>query len=90
MGGMIKTPAEVFSVGEMLEEELSARGWTLRRLAEEMDGEADFNFLTLMVLDLRRKDILLDVETAQKIGRALGTSSEFWLNIDSVWRTNDR
>jgi plasmid maintenance system antidote protein VapI len=86
-------PAEVFHVGAFIAEEMEARGWTSRDLAERMGGkgkEIDVNQLTI---DLtlacaleKRPGVLLGRPTAEGLERAFGGSAKTWLRLDSMWQ----
>lgn len=71
---------------EFLDDELKARGWTRRDLAERMGGDAGHNELTLQLLELRDPNVFLGDKSALAIGRAFGTGHEVWLNLDNSWR----
>jgi HTH-type transcriptional regulator/antitoxin HigA len=73
------TPAEVFSPGELLRDELAERGcaeatfadilgWTVPAVSDILNGKAK-----------------VTAETAVSIGAALGTSAELWLNLQSAF-----
>lgn len=76
-------PAHVI---DFIDEELAARGWSRRDLAERMGGDADRNELSLQFLDIRDPDVLLGEESAEAIGRAFGTGPEIWSNLFNTWR----
>lgn len=73
-------------VVDFIDEELKARDWTRRDLAERMDNDANRDELALQLLDLRDPGVLLGEESAEGIGRAFGTGPELWLNLDATWR----
>jgi plasmid maintenance system antidote protein VapI len=76
-------PAHVL---EFIDEELTARGWSRRDLAERMGGEPNHEELALQLLELRDPDVFLGEESARALGRAFGTGPEIWANLDSTWR----
>lgn len=79
--------AEVFPVGVFLADELSARGWTIRDLAERMGGDADIIELALeLLVRTPNPKMILDDQTARGLAAALGTSKELWLRLDKTWR----
>jgi len=88
------TPAEVFPPGEYIEDELKARGWTTRALAERMgveDVEHEEFALDLMLAGYGMepefsKNIILDEQTARGLARAFGGSHQYWLEHDRIWR----
>jgi len=84
-------PAEAFPVGEYLEDELKARGWTTRDCAERMCGNVDIDQLTLDLCIALAHDsanyrcVMMGAETARGLEIALGTSAETWLNLDRAY-----
>ncbi len=75
-----RTPAEVFHPGEHLLDELNARGWTAEDFAEKIESPVGY------VEELLKCNRLITIATAQKIGEALGTSCELWLNLQIAYR----
>ena len=65
--------AEVFPVGEILADELEARGWTQAEFAEVLGRPAQF----VSEIIAGKKEITRD--SAAQIAAALGTSAEMWL-----------
>lgn len=90
MNSKRKPIAEAFSPGEYLQDELDARGWSMRGLAERMGGSPDeinINHCAIEMLILAEdKRVLLGDDFAQDLANALGTSKEVWLNLDKTWR----
>lgn len=76
-------PAHVL---DFIDEELKARGWSRRDLAERMGGDADRNELSLQILELRDPNVFLGEESAAEIGHAFGTGTEIWVNLENTWR----
>lgn len=86
------TAAEVFPVGEHLADEIDARGWTQADFAEILGRPAQF----VSEIMTGKKEITR--ESAAQIAAALGTSTEFWLNLQDAyllwkqaldWRTRE-
>lgn len=75
-----------FHVWEYLEEAMQAQGHTLESLAEAMGGDPRVNLLTLYLVSGQDERLVLGQEAADGLGKALGTSSEVWLNFDTAWR----
>ncbi|WP_227659117.1 MULTISPECIES: HigA family addiction module antitoxin [unclassified Corynebacterium] len=73
------TPAEVFSAGEILSDELEARGWSQADLASILGRPHQF----VSEVISGKKEITR--ESAAQIGAALGTSAQFWLNIQDSY-----
>lgn len=75
--------AELFPAGELLADELDARGWTQADFAEILGRPAQF------VSEILSGKKEITRESASQIGAALGTSAEFWLNLQDsyfLWR----
>ncbi len=76
-------PAEAFPVGEHLVEELDERGWTQAEFAEILGRPPQ----VISEIVSGRKEITR--ESAAQIAAALGTSPQFWLNLQDqyhLWR----
>jgi HTH-type transcriptional regulator/antitoxin HigA len=67
--------AEIFPVGEMLADELEARGWTQVEFAEVLGRPAQF------VSEILSGKKEITRESATQIAAALGTSPEMWLKM---------
>lgn len=79
-------PAEVFHPGEHLLDELEARGWSQVEFAEIIGRSAR---LVNEVINGRRG---ITPETAVAFAAALGTSAEFWMNLETsyqLWKTSE-
>lgn len=75
-----RTPAETFPPGEFLKEELEARGWTQIDLAEILGRPIQ----AINEIIAGKKTITPD--TAKELADALGTSAQFWLNLESTYQ----
>lgn len=73
-------PVEAFPPGEFIKDELEARGWEQRDLAEIM-GRPE-----RLVSELIGGKRALTPETAQQLGQAFGTGAQLWLNLESAYR----
>lgn len=73
-------PAEAFPPGEFLREELAERGWTQADLADILGKSLP---LVNEVICGKRE---ITPATAQALSAALGTSAQFWLNLESTYR----
>ncbi|WP_419928963.1 HigA family addiction module antitoxin [Candidatus Poriferisocius sp.] len=69
-----------FTPGEILSDELEARGWSTARLAETMGRTVE---AVTAILEDRTE---ITAEIADEIGRALGTGPELWLNLQDNYR----
>jgi len=79
-----RIPAEIFPPGEYLRDELEERGWTQTEFAEIIGRPP--RVINEIIAGKRG----VTPETAREISAALGTSAEFWMNLESVyqlWRT---
>lgn len=66
-----------FPVGKYIADELAARGWTTRDLAERMGGDVAVNELSLeLIIHVHDKSMYMGKETAGGLARAFGTSAE--------------
>jgi len=74
-----RRPARVVHPGEILGEELNARGILLHHFAVK----AGIMFPT--IFHLVNGSIPITPDLAQKIGAALGTSPELWLNLQKQY-----
>lgn len=70
----------VCAPGELLREELDARGWTQADLAEVLGRPVR------LVHELLAAKRAITPETAQGLADALGTSAEFWMNLESQYQ----
>lgn len=86
-----KTAAEVFPVGHYIQEELDERGWTVVELALRMNGvnvrKVGIDQLAVeLLMAVNDPKLLLDKETAEKLGLAFDVQSGFFLNLDRAYR----
>jgi HTH-type transcriptional regulator/antitoxin HigA len=72
--------AEVFPPGDVIREELEARGWTQSDLAAILGRP----FQTVNAICNGRKAIT--PQTARELEAALGPSAEFWMNLETSYR----
>ncbi|MDD2325104.1 MAG: HigA family addiction module antitoxin [Alphaproteobacteria bacterium] len=75
-----RQPAEAFPPGEFLRDELEARGWNQAEFADIIGRPAR---LVSEILAGKRG---ITPETAIAIAAALGTSPEFWMNLDASYQ----
>jgi addiction module HigA family antidote len=73
-------PARVPSSGRILSRELDARGWTQKDLAEIM------NYPAQAIDEIVRGIKQITPELAHDLSQALGTSPDFWANLESKYR----
>ncbi|HLW65370.1 MAG TPA: HigA family addiction module antitoxin [Gemmataceae bacterium] len=72
--------AQVFPPGEFLGEELDTRGWTQAYLAERMKRPLR------SINEIINGKKAITVETALDLSECLGTSPEYWLNLEVAFR----
>src|SRR6266849_3688682 len=76
-----RTPAEVFSPGEFIRDELDARGWTQGDLAQIMGRPLQ------LVNELVSGKKQITPETALGLAKAFGDDDAlYWMNLDNVYR----
>ena len=73
-------PARAVSPGEVLSVELEARGWTQKDLADIMSRP--YQAINEIIKGTKQ----ITPHTAIELAEAFGTSSEFWLNLESNYR----
>ena len=73
-------PAEAFPPGDFLKEELEERGWTQDDLAAIMGKQVR----TVNELVVGKRSVTPG--TAKSLAAALGTTAQFWLNLDSAYK----
>lgn len=75
-----RTPAEVFPPGEFLRDELECRNWTQTEFAEIIGRPPR------VVNEIIAGKRSVTPETAREFAAALGTSAQFWLNLETSYR----
>lgn len=75
-----RTPAEVFSPGEFLKEELDQRGWSQQELADILDRPPR------LISEIVGGKRAITPETAVGLSKALGSSAEYWMNLESQYQ----
>jgi HTH-type transcriptional regulator / antitoxin HigA len=73
-------PARAVAPGRILSRELEARGWTQRELAEIIGRPPQ------TINEIIRGTKQITPETALELSAALGTSAEFWTNLEANYR----
>lgn len=73
-------PFRPIAPGEILKDELDARGWTQSDLAEILGRP-----IQAINEIINCKEAIVPA-TAVELSRAFGTSAEFWLNLESAYR----
>jgi HTH-type transcriptional regulator/antitoxin HigA len=72
--------AETFSPGELIEEELEARGWSQRDLAEIMGVQPS------LVCGLVKGKRSVSLNLARNLAAAFGNSAQHWINLEAAYR----
>lgn len=75
-----RIPAEGFLPGDLIKEELEARGWMQDDLAEILGRTLP------SVNEIITGKRGITVESAKGLGEAFGTGAQFWLNMESTYR----
>ena len=75
-----RMPAETFPPGEFLKEELDARGWTQMDLAEILGRPIQ------AINEIIAGKKVITPDTAKELADALGTSAQYWLNLESSYQ----
>ena len=75
-----RRPAEVFPPGDFLSEELEERGWSQTDLAAVLGRPV--TVVSAIIKGKRR----ITPDTAAGLAAALGTSPEFWMNLDAIYQ----
>jgi HTH-type transcriptional regulator/antitoxin HigA len=75
-----RVPAEVFSPGELIKDEIGARGWSQIELAEVLGRPGR------LVSELIAGKRAVTPETAKGLGEAFGTGAQFWMNMESSYQ----
>jgi len=73
-------PFRPVSPGEILRAELEARGWSQKGLAERISRPYQ------AVNEIIRGRKQITAATALALSSAMGTSAEFWMNLESNYR----
>jgi HTH-type transcriptional regulator/antitoxin HigA len=79
---MERTAAEVFPPGDLIREELEARGWTQNDLAEILGRPPR---LVSEIISAKRA---ITPETAQGLADAFGTDAQIWMNLETSYQLN--
>lgn len=86
---MKRIPAECFSPGEFIRDEIKARGLTERgfEVLLMVKGCTDVQVFACQLAAYNDDpDLILDADTADGLSKALGASPEYWMNLDKAWR----
>lgn len=75
-------PARAVSPGRILQRELDARGWTQKDLAEITKRPPQ------AINEIIKGTKQITPETARELSCALGTTAEFWINLETNYRLN--
>jgi HTH-type transcriptional regulator/antitoxin HigA len=75
-------PARIVTPGRILSRELDARGWTQKDLAEIMGRPPQ------TINEIIKDNKQITPETAIELSKALGTTPNFWINLETNYRLN--
>jgi HTH-type transcriptional regulator / antitoxin HigA len=76
-----RQPAEMFPPGDFLGEEMAERGLDVEWLCQTLRCD-DYGALALL-----RGERALNALEAGRLGRALGTGPELWMNLEATWQS---
>lgn len=76
----MKSIPEAFPVGTFIQEELHARGWSQKHLAEKMDIKPS---AVNRIISGHKK---MTAKTAMQLADVFGTSAKMWMELDSAWQ----
>jgi HTH-type transcriptional regulator / antitoxin HigA len=76
----IRDVAEAFPPGEMLKDELDARGWTQDVLAEITSIPAP------VISNVIKGKRAISVDIASSLAAAFGTTAQFWMNLETSYQ----
>jgi HTH-type transcriptional regulator/antitoxin HigA len=82
-------PAEVFPPGEFIRDELEARGITERGfqvLLFSVGCTPVQVFACELAAYVDDKDLILDRDTAECLGKAFDVDADYFINLDRMWR----
>ena len=81
-----RIPAEGFTLGSYIQEELDARGWSVSELALRMVAEDIAIWqLTIELQIAMDEPTLLSQETADRLGAAFDVSPESFINLNNAY-----
>lgn len=80
MGKPAQRPAELFPLSEHIQDELTARGWSQQDLADRMERPIG------QIKSMMKGKRPLMPKMADALANAMGTSAEFWINLDRAYR----
>lgn len=75
-----RKPADTFSPGEFLKEELDHRGWSQQELADILDRPPR------LISEIVGGKRAITPETAIGLSKALDVSAEYWMNLESQYQ----
>ena len=73
-------PVRAISLGRILQRELDSRGWTQKDLAEITKRPPQ------TINEIIKGTKQITPETARELSAALGTTAEFWINLETNYR----
>lgn len=79
-------PAQAFHVSDFIDDELRARGWSETDLVSRMGYDPEIAFYELVAIRLQSRNVFLELDTAEGLANAFGTSPDLWMRIDAAWQ----
>lgn len=83
-----RVPAEYWHPSVFMQEEMGARGWSRDDLATKM-AHHDWGISRLSLdfyFDVGPNEPDMLIGDGEDFARAFGTSAQFWLNLEAIWR----
>jgi hypothetical protein len=82
-----RTPAMVFSLAEMLGDEMAARGWTIEDAGARMseNGAARDSLILATMMSVQSDGLILTDDFFSGLSRAFDVSEDFFRNIHRQW-----
>ena len=81
-------PVQVFSLSEILADEMIARGWTASDVANRMSDRKQYGIRYLafqLLLAVQNEKIIIDDETFSELARVFEVSEQFFRNVHLEW-----
>ena len=79
-----------FPPGEFIQDELEARGWSIRELARRIGGTPAEKDVTQVALEMLVhgpvEGVLIGEDMSAQLGRVFGNNPEFFVNLDKLWQ----
>lgn len=81
-----RTPAEVFSPGEFIRDEMIERGWSLSAVHAKLGNDPARCCAFDLAAYSDDKELILDAATANDLATLFGGTAIYWIQVDRAWR----